>query len=184
TMSSATRVQLNELPKTLDIELSSAFVAQALADMPMRAALERPADDPDAGEATVHIELHRNEAKHVFGRGRLKGWFKVACSRCVGDVRVDLDEELLVTFMPQNEMVLETEDEEPDSEEGVELSAEDLDVFGYEGDVIDLEPLLHEQLILAVPYAPLCSESCKGLCPQCGTDRNREECGCAPVVDM
>ncbi|HVV87748.1 MAG TPA: DUF177 domain-containing protein [Kofleriaceae bacterium] len=70
-----------------------------------------------------------------------------------------------------------------EAELGVELATDDLDVFGYTGEVVDLEPLVREQFILAVPFAPLCKEDCAGLCPQCGVDRNVETCACEKPID-
>jgi uncharacterized protein len=37
-----------------------------------------------------------------------------------------------------------------------------------EGDLIDLEPALRDQVVLALPFTPLCSDDCAGLCPECG----------------
>jgi uncharacterized protein len=37
--------------------------------------------------------------------------------------------------------------------------------------------------VLAVPFAPLCAETCKGLCPQCGIDLNTGTCSCEAPVD-
>lgn len=177
-------VPLRDLPATRDISLSSDYVGAALAGMPMRAALERPDDDPDAGEARATVELHGDEDDNVFVRGQLRGWFEVACSRCIGTVRVPLDESLAVTYVPKARLPDPDEDADLDlSEEGLQLHDDDLDLYGYEGEQLDLEPLLREQLILAVPFAPLCSESCKGLCPQCGIDRNVEVCACEPPID-
>ena len=45
---------------------------------------------------------------------------------------------------------------------------------------IDLGHLVMEQLHLALPMKPLCSETCKGLCPQCGTNLNTGSCNCDP----
>lgn len=70
-----------------------------------------------------------------------------------------------------------------DEDDGVELATDDLDVFPYGGDVIDLEPLIREQFVLAVPFAPLCKDDCLGLCPQCGVDRNVTACACAKPID-
>ena len=66
---------------------------------------------------------------------------------------------------------------------GAELEEEDLDLSFYEGEEIDLSPLVQEQIILALPTRPLCRESCKGLCPQCGVNLNVQTCTCATVVD-
>jgi uncharacterized protein len=41
---------------------------------------------------------------------------------------------------------------------------------------IDLEPFIREEMILAIPIGPLCSEDCKGLCPICGEDLNESSC--------
>jgi uncharacterized protein len=44
--------------------------------------------------------------------------------------------------------------------------------------VVDISGLSREALVLALPERVLCSEECKGLCVQCGTDLNLGECGC------
>jgi uncharacterized protein len=44
--------------------------------------------------------------------------------------------------------------------------------------VIDL---LREQIQLALPMKPLCTEACRGLCPECGTNLNRTQCDCTPT---
>ena len=49
---------------------------------------------------------------------------------------------------------------------------------GQLGEVVDLESLLREQIILMLPLKPLCDENCKGLCPHCGANLNREKCTC------
>jgi uncharacterized protein len=174
------KVQLRDIPCHRSVELGPRFVADALASLPMRAALERPGDDPDAGSAHAEVDLYV-EGENVFARGRLRGAFTVACSRCVGPAEIDLDEDLAVTFLPRAQLPEEVDEDAadgPEGEEPAEFAEDDVDVFPYEGEAVDLEPLLRERLILAVPFAPLCREGCKGLCPTCGTDRNQASCGC------
>ena len=48
-------------------------------------------------------------------------------------------------------------------------------------ETIDIDELVREQVLLAVPERSLCQEDCKGLCPTCGADRNLKECGCESV---
>lgn len=62
--------------------------------------------------------------------------------------------------------------------EDLELNAADLEEAFYHDDVLDLSGLVREQIILALPMFPRCSESCQGLCPTCGADRNSVDCGC------
>ena len=179
-------VQLRELPASRSIELSNDFVGNAIAEMPTRAILERPAGDPDAGSAQVRVQLHGDEDGNVYARGTLNGWFALGCSRCVEPVKVAFSESLDATFRPTGTIPGDNgaADELSDSDDlGLELSDEDLDLYSYEGEAIDLELLLREQLVLAVPFAPLCSEDCQGLCPQCGADKNREPCACEPPID-
>jgi uncharacterized protein len=48
--------------------------------------------------------------------------------------------------------------------------ADDADEDGYalDGDLLDLEPVLRDALVLALPLAPLCRQDCPGLCAECG----------------
>jgi uncharacterized protein len=45
---------------------------------------------------------------------------------------------------------------------------EDDDVRRLEDDLLDLEPLLRDAVVLALPFQPLCEDDCPGLCPECG----------------
>lgn len=173
-------VLVRELPVHRKFEVLSNLVGEWLKGLPMRDALGAPDPDPQAGEGAADLDLYA-DGTHVFASGSFKGHLTVACSRCVGPVRLDLDEKLLVTFMPPEEMP--ADDGSAQGEEGAEVPEGDLDVFPFDGEKVDLEPLLREQFVLAVPYAPLCSETCKGLCPQCGIDRNTGTCSCEKPID-
>lgn len=175
------QVLVRDLPTHRTFDVSAERVGEWLRGLPMRDALGAPEVDPEAGEGHADLELYTEDA-HAFASGTFKGYLTVACSRCVGPVKLVLDEHLRVTFMPQSEM---PDDDEAagDGEDGAEVAADDLDVFPYDGEIIDLEPLFREQFVLAVPYAPLCREDCKGLCPQCGIDRNTATCTCEAPID-
>lgn len=171
-------VEVRDLPLSRELTVDGAFVGAAVAGLPMRDALEAPADK--AGQGRAELSLY-SEGTHVFATGHIRGTVQVACSRCVEPVDIAFDEKVMVTFMPEAEMPA---DEPGDPEaEGAEVAAGDLDVFPFDGEVVDLEPLVREQFILAVPYAPLCKEDCAGLCPQCGTNRNLGTCACEKPAD-
>lgn len=163
------KVRIADLPSRQSIELDAAFVRAAIDALPMRSALERPDDDPDAGRASAEIELSV-ESDNVFARGTLAGWIEVACGRCVCAARITFDDQLAVSFLPRARV--------PEDDDEVELTEDDLDVYPYDEDEVDLEPLLREHVILAIPYAPLCKPDCKGLCTVCGEDLNQTECAC------
>lgn len=60
----------------------------------------------------------------------------------------------------------------------VETDDEGDDRYFYQGDHIELAPMLREHLILTSPMQPLCLENCAGLCARCGKDLNEGPCQC------
>jgi uncharacterized protein len=64
-----------------------------------------------------------------------------------------------------------------------ERRVEDDDAYLIENDFIDLEPMIHDALLLEIPLAPLCREDCAGLCLHCGGDRNETPCDCQAPTD-
>jgi uncharacterized protein len=67
-----------------------------------------------------------------------------------------------------------------DIEEKLSTSAsnEDIEVISIKNDKIDIYQIIESNLVMQLPIQRLCSESCKGLCQQCGTDLNHGECSC------
>jgi uncharacterized protein len=61
-----------------------------------------------------------------------------------------------------------------------EIVEDDLSTAYYREGSLDIGELLREQFQLALPMKPLCSEACRGLCPECGANLNRTDCGHAP----
>jgi uncharacterized protein len=181
-------VLLRDLPTHRHFEVPADQVGEWIKGLPMRDALGAPDGDPQAGRGVADLELYA-DGTHVFAAGTFRGEVTVACSRCVEPVRLPIDEKLRVTFMPRHELPDDPEGPSTDgggdagAVEGAEIMEEDLDLFPYDGEAIDLEPLFREQFVLAVPFAPLCREDCKGLCPQCGIDRNTGTCRCEPPID-
>ncbi|HLU68309.1 MAG TPA: hypothetical protein VKZ63_18625, partial [Kofleriaceae bacterium] len=102
------KVSLRDIPCRKRVELGAEFVGAAVAGLPMRAALERPEGDPEAGSAVAELDFHA-DGEHVFARGRLEGWIDVACSRCIGPVRLVVSEALTVTYLPASRVPSEEE---------------------------------------------------------------------------
>ncbi|HEY4244194.1 MAG TPA: DUF177 domain-containing protein [Kofleriaceae bacterium] len=175
-------VLVRDLPLHKTFEIGPQLVSAWLAGHPMRDALEAPPDDPNAGHGRADLDLYAEDV-HAFANGTFKGEVHVACSRCVGDVTLVIDEQLRVTFMPASEIPVEDDEPKEHEGDGTEVAADDLDLFPFDGESIDLEPLFREQFVLAVPYAPVCREDCAGLCPHCGIDRNTGTCTCEAPID-
>ena len=114
----------------------------------------------------VHLSKHGHD---ILVRGSLSGQVELACGRCLesfsGPAAIEFD--LLLAPGPPTASAADEE-----------LSLTDLDLDYYTGEIVDLEGLLREQIILMLPLKPLCSETCNGLCPQCGANLNLTTCGC------
>jgi len=107
--------------------------------------------------------------------GELKTSVRLACDRCLNEFETDLESVFTLTYCRDVS-------DEPDGEDEVELSPEDLGLLAFHGEQIDFRQAIEEQVVLALPLRNLCSEDCKGLCPQCGADLNLTGCTCAKVV--
>lgn len=99
-------------------------------------------------------------------KGKLTGSVILPCSRCVEDFEQEVDAPFTLF-----EQVSSTEDKDAPPEETLLRSVGD----GLE---LDIDGLLWEQFVLAMPQRALCSRECKGLCPSCGGNMNQEACEC------
>lgn len=57
-------------------------------------------------------------------------------------------------------------------------SEESDEVIYYNDDELDLREYIWNQIVSSLPMKNLCSDECKGLCPKCGVDLNKEKCQC------
>lgn len=123
--------------------------------------------------------------------GDLSAHLIAPCKRCVKDVAQDLPVHFTLNLVPKPAKVKE-EDEDGSEEDarsqkrdsGGSFALGDADREYFDGRTIDLDPIVREQVLLALPVSVLCRDDCKGLCPQCGQDLNEAECGCErKVVD-
>jgi uncharacterized protein len=101
--------------------------------------------------------------------GRVQTTLELPCSRCVEPFTLPVAAEFDLRYQPHTANVGEGERE---------VEEDDLTTAFYENDEIDLGLLMQEQFYLALPMKPLCDNDCKGLCPTCGTNRNRGTCDC------
>jgi len=122
-----------------------------------------------AGETSVTGRASK-KGEEVRLRGSIRTTIEVGCDRCLAPQNSPLEVEFDTSFIPQSAADAEAEN--------VELLPEHLVLAAYEGDAIDLDELVREQVLLAIPTRHLCREECKGLCPTCGADLNAAQCAC------
>lgn len=83
-----------------------------------------------------------------------------ACDRCAED----LERTLKYSF---SHILLEAVEDENDDE-----------IIEVPGLLLELDELAYSDILLALPTKYLCSEDCRGLCPQCGANLNEGNCSC------
>jgi uncharacterized protein len=128
-------------------------------------------EDPLAGEVMVpcRIALDYRQTSGTFHfHGRVAGSFASQCHRCLDPVNVAIDGDF--DLMVRR------------GEHGGE-TAEDMVVLSPSEHHLDLSPVIRETVLLNEPMIVLCSESCRGLCPECGANRNRETCHHGEAAD-
>jgi uncharacterized protein len=104
--------------------------------------------------------------------GRITVPLTLSCSRCLESYASCADSSFTVIYQKNDAGVIPAEDV-------LELGESDLICTGYTGDEIDLTHEIEEQLAMEIPLKPLCSETCKGLCHECGIDLNMSKCSCS-----
>ncbi|HTN53991.1 MAG TPA: DUF177 domain-containing protein [Anaeromyxobacter sp.] len=132
-----------------------------------------------AGPAHVEATLDKIERRvRVGARGRAP--LTVPCGRCLEPVSVTVPVDFELTLVPSDEYVDDPRTGKDAAGRPVAGSFEpaEAEEEAYAGKVIELDPILREQLLLALPAYPVCKDDCKGLCPICGANLNDRECGC------
>lgn len=156
-------------------------------DEPVTAALLKEAMAGTSFAPTKDTTLHARFEK-VSGGVLLRGKFPLSvqgpCKRCVTDVKLELPVEFTLNLIPESlargdDYVEEGEgDDDQKGERGGTFSLKDADEELFNGKQIELDPIVREQVLLALPMDLLCKEACKGLCAQCGTNLNEQQCSC------
>ena len=136
---------------------------------PVTDLLGHPGERRDVyGETKLHLEVGETRVSTssatyaqltAVGEGILaKGWSGVmadhVCIRCLTEWEAPIDAEWEELFMRHP-----GKDESP-----------------IHDGVIDLEPVVRDELSLALPSDPLCRPDCAGICPECGADLNNAPC--------
>lgn len=114
--------------------------------------------------------LKRKGEGKVELQGRLAATLQLDCDRCLSRYVLEVDTELQILFEVEADTSWRVKD--------LEYKIPDLDTVVLEEPVIDLDDVIRQQLLLALPVKKLCAEQCKGICRRCGTNLNQNVCGC------
>jgi uncharacterized protein len=131
---------------------------------------KRPEDEEISFLAPISYDLEIVKSKdNLWVRGSVTSVLSLTCARCLTSFSYGIDADLDIELAPKNTA--------PDANE-VELKSEELDIYYYDGEELDIDDYVYEEVILNLPIKALCSETCKGLCPSCGKNLNSEDCRC------
>jgi uncharacterized protein len=122
---------------------------------------------------TADVLLHKiGTLVSVTGLLRLSVMFE--CVGCLREFLASFDIQVNAQYLPGSPSLAAGEHVMP---------VEEAENYYYRDDVLVLDDLVREEVLLAMPYKPLCKPDCRGLCAQCGQDLNTGMCGCAPPPD-
>lgn len=150
------RFKINEIGDgglAVDVAITSDWLATACPDLEAK---------PTAKGLKLKGRLSASGDEYLL-TAHIRGSLDATCGRCLEPARVVVDAPLVVTFVSADE----------DEDVG-----DDADVVGFAGNEIDLSDEVRDEILLAIPLKPLCSESCLGLCAVCGGNRNTVPCNC------
>ena len=146
--------------------------------------------------------------KKVSGRVFVNGGFSAEltcpCKRCTTEVVVPIDVSFSLRMVPEamaprsdekdadpaapnaNKVRRKYSKKEDDGQSPTAASFEldEIDAEPFNGKTIDLDPVVREQVLLALPVSVLCRDDCKGLCSTCGQDLNEKDCGHGKVKEV
>ncbi len=111
----------------------------------------------------IDVDLVLTKAlREVTVLGNLSFSIEAPCSRCLDTVRLDIKPEIRLMLSPADKV----------------KDVGDIDHETYRGDEVDLDDYLRGLIAVSLPVKVVCGEDCRGLCPKCGANLNRESCDC------
>lgn len=123
-------------------------------------------------EKPLQVSLDiRNNNGIIELSGSITGGTKLICVRCLEQYSFQLDANIEERYCHSSEVARLQDDG---------INTEEINVF--EGNRIELDEIFQESLVLAFPMKNLCKEDCAGLCSNCGTNLNTDQCSCETVT--
>jgi uncharacterized protein len=121
-----------------------------------------------SGSAELHVST-----EEIRVQGKLQVSLRMECDRCTEPFVKSIEEEFDLIYVPA-----------PETSPGAEIAIgpDDSQVGFYDGPGLELNDILQEQVLLALPLQRVCREDCQGICPICGQNRNETECDCRTQI--
>jgi len=113
----------------------------------------------------IHLRYDFNRIGHeIFVSTKISTTMDLSCDVCLDFYRSSLNETVNIILTKDKELA--------------ERGEEDVYLISDATTEVDITDSIRQSLLLAVPYKKTCREDCKGLCPTCGANLNKEQCTC------
>ncbi|MBF0279849.1 MAG: DUF177 domain-containing protein [SAR324 cluster bacterium] len=121
----------------------------------------------------VHYQFNLTRSgRFLLVKGAVEGTLVFDCDRCLEPFDFPQQEKFRVTLLPAESQRTLFGDQD--------MSEEELEVGIYQGECLDLKTIMEEQILLGIPMKKICSDTCRGICSQCGNNLNVNNCSCSP----
>src|SRR5215472_7068561 len=129
-----------------------------------------------SGRAQLMREHHgkHQQINDIRVAGDFSTIVELPCARCLDPVSCDVSKKFELLYRPQGS---------DGGKEELSVTAAEAEIGYYQGEGLQLEDVLREQVLLALPLKVTCREDCRGLCPQCGKNLNQEQCSCSTEIE-
>jgi uncharacterized protein len=116
-------------------------------------------------EIRIAVRLEKS-SRQIFLRTGIHTNAVFVCDRCLENFRRQIDTAYAIVYVNGGRSMAGAGKEE------------EVHVLPSDANYIDLDEDIRQYVLLAVPPKLLCTEECRGLCPLCGINKNRETCSC------
>jgi uncharacterized protein len=182
------RVKIEEIQGLEPLTVSEAIKPETMADY------LADAGGFSLARSTPLTVTFKRVSGRVLVRGGFVGNFSVPCKRCLKDETIEVPVDFSLRMVEEarrsegedveageGKRKKRTKQQKKDDDGQAEIAAsfelDEIDAEPFDGKTIDLDPIVREQVLLALPVAVVCREDCKGLCTVCGQNLNESDCG-------
>ncbi|NLL00042.1 MAG: DUF177 domain-containing protein [Clostridiales bacterium] len=155
-------ISLSEIMNTRD------KVEQVLVPIEMEKFIFDSSSYEFAWKDPVSLTITNLGNKEVLIEGSVKLSLYIFCSRCLKKLEYPMD----ISIKKEVDFKLTKEERAKELDEANYISEYNLDV----------DILIKDEIIIGLPMSLLCSDECKGICMNCGTDLNEGSCDCDNTV--
>ena len=126
-------------------------------------------------DVAVALDVTAGSDRKYLVRGSFRADAQPVCARCLEPFPMVMEGRFDLTYLPEEWRTLDAPVDTGPSDDKNRVAY-------YSGNSLELVPLVEEQLHLSFPMRFLCAPTCRGLCAQCGTNKNRHNCRCPEPV--